>query len=107
MSKVFVEYQILPDYRPNYSKWLKDVRANYPEVEFYEGTDQPGVIVEIWSGMTEEEFRAMKQVRARSEQDAAALPEGGRFAVTAWSELEQWVKGGAAKVHIWQFEKVK
>ncbi|MBE1444412.1 hypothetical protein [Paenibacillus sp. OAS669] len=108
MSKVFVEYQILPAYRSNYSEWVTEVRALYENVEFFEGSDQPGLFVELWNDMSKEQYQLLKQVRqGQAEEREATAYDRNPFDSTNWSRLGEWVKGGIEKVHIWHFEKVK
>ncbi|WP_282940434.1 hypothetical protein [Paenibacillus sp. RC67] len=108
MSKVFVEYQILPAYTSNYSIWMAEVRAQYENVAFYEGSDQPGLFVEIWTGLSKEQYILLKQARRReaSEEGQSAFMNNP-FGQTEWNKLDEWIKGGNEKVHIWHFEKVK
>ncbi|ULL18398.1 hypothetical protein DVH26_30395 [Paenibacillus sp. H1-7] len=108
MSIAFVEYQILPNYRPDYSKWMDGVRANYPELVWLEGTDQPGLFVELWH-VSYEEYESLKKARQLTvnDENEQALPASSKYSMTDWEQLGQWVKGGAAKIHIWHFGKVK
>lgn len=107
MSKVFVEYQILPAYTSNYSDWMAEVRAQYVDLELYEGSDQPGLFVEIWNGLSKEQYLLLKQARREQEQEDGAASQNNPFKDTPWFRLDEWVKGGREKVHIWHFEKVK
>ncbi|PZE21264.1 hypothetical protein CBW46_007790 [Paenibacillus xerothermodurans] len=105
MPIVFVEYQILPQHTPAYSEWLAEVRAKHAELEVYEGADQPGLFVEIWHGLSRDEYDRLKQERLTEAAGSAGL--GLPSASFSWRELHQWVSGGAQKIHIWYFEKVK
>jgi hypothetical protein len=108
MSKIFVEYQILPQHRPAYSKWVEVVTALCPQLEVYEGSDQPGLFVEMWEGATQEDYRVMKAHRLHKEtsKDISSLDAAGWVHVD-WSALNDWVQGGPAKIHIWHFVKVR
>jgi len=113
MSKAFVEYQILPNYRTAYSSWMAGVRAAFPELEWLEGTDQPGLFVEIWNDLSYEQFTQLKQARQLPEQESftpdqlKTVSPDNPFAVIDWTPLAQWVKGGGEKIHIWHFQKAK
>ncbi|MDF2959295.1 MAG: hypothetical protein K0S39_1030 [Paenibacillus sp.] len=108
MTKTFIEYRILPEHRSAYSEWMKQVRADYPELEVYEGADQPGLFVELWNGLSREEYEVLKEVRLRltTESDKEQM-SGRKFDNNDWSRLHNWVSGGAVKIHIWLFEKVR
>jgi hypothetical protein len=107
MLKVFAEYQILPQYRPAYSMWMAEVRAKYPELEVFEGVDQPGLFVEIWSGLSSECYNRLKRARFQQQGDGLIDPviESG-YADIDWTEINNWVAGGASKIHLWYFKKV-
>ncbi|MFD0679058.1 MULTISPECIES: hypothetical protein [unclassified Paenibacillus] len=108
MSITFIEYQVLPEHRSAYSHWIKQVRANYPELEVYEGTDQPGLFVELWKGQSHEDFGKLKEARVnRSIKVENEQPEKGKFDKNDWNQLHNWTSGGAAKIHIWHFGKVR
>ena len=95
MYKVFVEYQIKEDSCEAYRSFMKQQLDLHPSLELYEGTDQPGLYVEIWSNIDPEAYGSMKRQRKE-----ASAQEG-------WEKLEQWVKGGLDKVHIWHFTAVQ
>jgi hypothetical protein len=108
MAIAFIEYKVLPEHRAAYSEWMKRVRADYPDLETYEGADQPGLFVELWSGMSREKFERLKAARLRSaEEHEPGAGDDGEFDKIGWQQLHQWVPGGAAKLHIWLFEKVR
>ncbi|TDF98649.1 hypothetical protein [Paenibacillus piri] len=107
MHKTFIEYQIFTEYKAVYSNWMERVRAAYPELELYEGADQPGLFVEVWSGLSRQEYELLKAVRLQSERPANESSDRLNFDNTDWLQLNQWVPGGAAKIHIWYFEKVR
>lgn len=99
MCIVFVEYRIEEACRNKYLEWSDGIRRQHQQLELYEGTDQPNLFVEIWNGLSEEEYHSMKQARAGAEaaEDDSNL----------WKPLDHWIKGGRAKLHIWHFKKVE
>ncbi|CAG7649609.1 hypothetical protein ACFQI7_26340 [Paenibacillus allorhizosphaerae] len=99
MCIVFVEYKIDAEHREAYVAWMRGMQASYPQVEWYEGTEQPGLFVEIWHGLSGEQYRAMREAR-RNRDDPQQVWQ-------AWDAMIPWVPGGKDKIHIWQFEKVK
>ena len=108
MSKVFVEYQILPQHRSVYSVWIKDIIDRNPELELLEGVDQPGLFIEVWNGLTRETFERMKKIRKHHED----LPineskEAADYTNIDWLRLNEWIQGGASKINIWHFNKVR
>ncbi|OXM87083.1 hypothetical protein [Paenibacillus rigui] len=108
MSKIFVEYQILPQYRPAYSAWVGKVRAVCPQLEVYEGSDQPGLYVEMWEGVSQDDYRRMKAIRKDKAGNVENhLPMAADWAQVDWSPLAEWVQGGESKIHIWHFVKVR
>jgi hypothetical protein len=108
MSKVFVEYQILPQHRSVYSQWVQIVKDKCPELELLEGVDQPGLYIEVWDGCSREAYEWMKKIR---KSDVGLSPDdGGHTAALKeidWSKLDEWVQGGASKINIWYFKKVR
>ncbi|SFK79391.1 hypothetical protein SAMN03159341_101599 [Paenibacillus sp. 1_12] len=109
MSKVFVEYHILPQHRSVYSHWIQIVSDKCPELELLEGVDQPGLFIEVWSGWSRETYLQMKQMRrsgtnslAGSENEAIA-----RYRAIEWQSMDPWIQGGVSKINIWHFEKVR
>ncbi|MGG1553336.1 MULTISPECIES: hypothetical protein [Paenibacillus] len=92
MSKVFVEYAINADFMETYLIYMREWQAREGRLQVMEGTDQQGLFVEIWDGVTFEEYGRMKEERLRA-------AESGK-GEAAW---EQWVRGGLAKLHMWHF----
>lgn len=92
MGIVFVEYKVFPEKREAYLQWIEPLAGNESGLELYEGSDQPDLFVELWRGFDEEAYRAFKKSRL----EASDSP---------WAELEQYVAGGAAKIHIWHFRR--
>ena len=92
MTIVFVEYKVFPEKRDAYSQWMKERVRDTPKMELYEGSDQPGLFVEIWHNVEEHEYREFKNERLEN-------PE------SPWAELADYVPGGLDKVHIWHFRR--
>ncbi|MEI7025380.1 hypothetical protein [Paenibacillus sp. y28] len=90
MVKVLVEYKITVGGLAEYRAFMKDLTAAYPDLEWLEGADQPGLFVESWTfaGLAE----ANHWIAQR--RDGSSLD---------WKPLEQWVDGGKAKIHMWPF----
>lgn len=99
MCIVFVEYKIEEGFRDSYLEWMEGIKRLHPQLEVYEGTDQSNLFVEIWSGLSEEEYRSLKELRTGNSK---AVEDSN-----PWSPQDEWVPGGRAKIHIWQFKKVK
>ncbi len=93
MSIVFVEYKIIEAKRAIYLNKAAELMQTFPAAKVYEGTDQPGLFVEIWDGMEEEQFHAWKQVRI-----SGSMP--------LWREINACIKGGADRLHIWRFSSL-
>lgn len=92
MSIVLMEYKILPEHRTAYLDWMTSKQKAYPELEWYEGTDQPGLFVEGWPNCSYERFQAFK-----AERKDPGHPE--------WGKLHEYVPEG--KIHIWHFQSVQ
>lgn len=92
MEIVFVEYKVFPEKRGAYLDWVRGISASHPELEHYEGTDQPNLFVELWHGFGQRQYLDFKRNRTE-------LP------VDPWSGLADFVPGGLAKVHIWHFRR--
>ncbi|RIX53057.1 hypothetical protein D3P08_10435 [Paenibacillus nanensis] len=89
----FAEYKIMPGEIENYRMKVEELRkAEARSFQLYEGTDQPGLFVEIWHADNEEEAERVKEER---------LDER-----SPWSALSQWISGGTAKLHVWTFKPV-
>ncbi|BFT69779.1 hypothetical protein [Paenibacillus sp. P36] len=96
MSKVFVEYAINPEYRDSFLIYMQEWQKREGRLEVLEGTDQPGLFVEIWSEVSRDEYIAMKEERLQQGE--------GQDNLAAW---EKWVKGGLSKLHMWHFTPIK
>ncbi|MFX3632095.1 MAG: hypothetical protein ACE3L7_08435 [Candidatus Pristimantibacillus sp.] len=87
----FVEYKIALAYREAYFEYtnrlLEPMKDN---VHIYEGTDQPGLFVEIWSAVSEAEVEQMKKERCSQR--------------SPWHHIAEWIPGGADKMHVWTFK---
>jgi hypothetical protein len=108
VSKVFVEYQILPQHRSVYSLWIQNVRDKSLEMELLEGVDQPGLFIEIWSGCNREAFFWMKKMR-KNDPNLVFGEFGQPFEAMDidWRRMDEWIIGGIAKINIWHFIKVR
>ncbi|NOU99693.1 hypothetical protein [Paenibacillus planticolens] len=93
MSKVFVEYTIKPDFRDSFLIYMQEWQQREGRLELLQGTDQPGLFVEVWNEMTYEEYTALKEKR---------LTGSGEDQGT-WDE---WIEGGLRKLHMWHFSPI-
>lgn len=93
MDIALVEYRIREESRTAFKDWALAV---FPieEMELYEGADQPGLFVESWRGKAVDTFEEWKKERQDSSHPL-------------WSPLHAWIDGGAAKLHIWRFNRVE
>ena len=96
MSKVFVEYAIYPEYRESFLIYMQERQEREGRLEVLEGTDQPGLFVEIWNDVSREEYIHLKEERFQQGDGT----EGNQ---AAW---DKWVKGGLSKLHIWHFTPI-
>ncbi|OPH60392.1 hypothetical protein BC351_18015 [Paenibacillus ferrarius] len=94
MSKVFVEYAIKPEYREPFLIYMQQWQHREGRLELLEGTDQKGLYVEIWNGVSYEEYTHLKQVRLQGKQGDLQ------------PDWEAWVEGGLRKLHMWHFAAV-
>jgi hypothetical protein len=90
MEKVFVEYAIADESRDEYIAFMKTIRARGAEWDWFEGTDQPGLFVEVWHGVGYAEYEAMKRSRTDPGDEE-------------WGKMLTWVRGGTGKLHLWHF----
>lgn len=90
MEKVFVEYTIAEEAIDEYIAFMESIRSLGPNWDWYEGTDQPGLFVELWHDIGYAEYEAMKRRRADPEDEE-------------WGHLDRWVRGGLARLHLWHF----
>lgn len=95
MSIVFVEYAIKPAFRDSFLIYMQEWQRREGRLELLEGTDQEGLFVEIWHGITYEEYISLKYERLHGSENASHQAH--------WDE---WINGGLRKLHIWHFTKV-
>lgn len=91
MGIVFVEYKVFPEKRNAYLSRIGELMESASGVQLYEGSDQPNLFVEIWQDCDPARYRELKRLR---------LEPG-----SAWSELADFVPGGASRIHIWHFDR--
>ncbi|MBH5319188.1 hypothetical protein I6N90_15400 [Paenibacillus sp. GSMTC-2017] len=89
----FAEYRIMPEFIDQYLAEVTRLQQfEKRQVKLFEGTDQPGLFVEIWSAEHAEEAEQIKKERCDER--------------SSWFELSQWIVGGPAKLHVWTFKPV-
>lgn len=93
MHKAFVEYRIQADYRNDYFSFIRARLGQHSNMEAFEGTDQPGLFVEVWNGLNEEQFRELQEMR--------------RDPHSSWGEMERFITGGLQKLNIWLFSPIQ
>jgi hypothetical protein len=94
MHKVFVEYVIVPEMRQVYLDYMRQWLLRDGRLELLEGSDQPGLFVEIWQDVSYDSYELLKQERLKN----------SRPDLPPW---DTWVQGGKSKQHIWHFSIVK
>ncbi len=92
MSKIFIEYKIHPEFRDKYLAFMRARVVEHPELSWYEGTDQPGLFVEIWDNQSFEQFESFKRERT--------VLQG------KWRQGDDCIHGGIAALHIWHFTEM-
>ncbi|MEW9700653.1 hypothetical protein [Paenibacillus sp. SI8] len=95
MCKVFVEYAINPEGRASYLIYMQELQSREGRLELLEGTDQPGLFVEIWTDITYAEYEVLKRKRTQQVEDSEDQ-----------AKWDQWIKGGLSKLHMWHFTQV-
>ena len=98
--RVYVEYRLIPERR---QEWQERLRAWQQQLSrlpvlsyaFYEGVEQPGVIVEEYQVPDQEAYRRLREER---------LAEGNPDA--SWQILP-CVQGGREKLHVWAFAPIR
>jgi hypothetical protein len=90
LYKVFVEYTILQEMRLIYLNHMREWLKREGRLELLEGSDQPGLFVEIWNDVPYEEYEELKKQRLQISDENDRL----------WGN---WVQGGLAKINIWHF----
>ena len=96
MCKVFVEYTILQEKRDVYLHYMQKM-IKQTGLELMEGTDQPGLFVEIWSDISYAAYESLKKLRSEPVDNPVNNSE--------WESFEQFISGGFSKIHIWHFSK--
>lgn len=91
MATVFVEYKVPEEHREAYLAWVVQKLRKHDGMKVLEGTDQPGLFVEVWSGV--QPFSSFVQQR-KSQDDAE------------WGSLIAMIHGGAPKINIWEFREI-
>jgi hypothetical protein len=89
MFRCFAEYRIAEENRERYFELMASLRPSHPEMYLYEGTDQPGLFVEVWEAATREEADGIREMRL-----SAGSP---------WSAVSRLASG---QVHAWVFRSV-
>ncbi|MCM3748241.1 hypothetical protein M3223_12835 [Paenibacillus pasadenensis] len=87
---LMVEYKIKEEHLAEYSSLLRELQLQHPEVQLFQGTDQPGLYVEIWP--------------ADSEEEAAARQEERLDGRSAWKPIGDWTAGEPGRIHAWTFK---
>lgn len=92
--KIFIEYRLAENTCESFRQLIPHIQRAYaefglPEPQFWEGTDQPGLIVEETTVSEDRLVHAWKAVRLSS--------------TTPWSDLNEMVVGGVGRVHFWTF----
>ncbi|WP_164985174.1 MFS transporter [Ammoniphilus sp. CFH 90114] len=96
MIKIFMEYRIKPDDRLAYLEVMRKVYAVMVEeqkvknYQFFEGTDQPSLFVEMFDVEALEDYERLKHLRCEAEP-----------------MIDDWVQGGKEKIHMWAFKEMK
>lgn len=92
MSLVFVEYRIFDSCREPFFQFIRRCPDSV-RMELYESPEQPGLFVEIWKDLTNQEYEQMKAAR--------------RAGDSGWKEMNSFVPGGNEKINVWRFKKVQ
>lgn len=98
MLKVYIEFKIIPDKHTDFLALLPELRRTSHEQEvqghqMFEGTDQPGLVVEEFLVKDMDHYRHIKAER---------LDENHPF----WKQVHDCIQGGAPKLHIWAFKSL-
>lgn len=89
MYRCFAEYRIAEENRERYFALMESLKASHPEMYLYEGTDQPGLFVEVWEAGTKEEADCIREMRLSGD--------------SPWSAVSRLASGN---VHAWVFRSV-
>lgn len=93
MGTLFLEYKIEESRLGEYLSWIRQRQAEHG-FEVLEGSDQPGLYVELWRPV---EHRDAELWRARRLDPADPV----------WSLIHGFAAGGASRIHIWHFRRVE
>ncbi|OUM94017.1 MAG: hypothetical protein A9Z00_00055 [Thermobacillus sp. ZCTH02-B1] len=85
----FAEYRIAEENRERYLELMARLRPSYPMVYLYEGTDQPGLFVEVWEAGTREEAERLRAMRLAPD--------------SPWNPVNRLASG---TVRMWMFHSV-
>jgi hypothetical protein len=96
--KVFIEFKLKPESRDVFLAFIpellqKSMEQQVEGVQLFEGTDQPGLVVEEFYVKDMEHYNKIKAER---------LNEDSPF----WKKFHDCLQGGAQKLHIWAFNKM-
>jgi hypothetical protein len=94
MYKVFAEYAVIQDLRLIYLNHMREWLKREGRLELLEGSDQPGLFVEIWSDVSREEYEDLKKQRLQHSDENE-------------QQWGKWIQGGLEKIHIWHFTNMQ
>jgi hypothetical protein len=89
MYLCFAEYRIAEENRERYFDLIASLRPSHPEMYLYEGTDQPGLFVEVWKAGTKEAADGIREMRLSGD--------------SPWSAVSRLASGD---IHAWVFRSV-
>lgn len=92
MVLVFVEYRVFDTSEKAFLEFIENC-PDRGRMELYESPEQPGLYVEIWRGLSEEEYLELKKIRQTG---------GGH-----WAAMTSFLDGGLERLHIWRFTPVR
>lgn len=84
MYRCFVEYRVADEQRDAYLQQMASLKKRYSNLYLYEGTDQPGLFVEIWETETEEAAYRIRDMRLAQQSPWDELPGMASGKVNAW-----------------------
>ncbi|WP_010271282.1 hypothetical protein [Paenibacillus senegalensis] len=91
MNLVFVEYRVFDTSKKAFLKFIRNC-PGHERMELFESPEQPGLYVEIWKNMSEEDYRELKESRQKGSGE--------------WEKMNGFLQGGLERVHIWLFTPV-
>jgi hypothetical protein len=86
--KIFIEYKVIPGNEAEFKHVINQMKESYPNLEVFQGTDQPGLFVEIWDDVNYQEYEKFKYERLHHAQ---------------WDSFNSFIAGGKEKLHMWHF----